>query len=179
MAGDTGEVLLGVRHDTASITAADGKYTPLQTDAEGNLRVLGALSNGSTADAHRNNTEITIWASAARTAATTNSADLANYNARGVRLFLNITAATGTTPTLDIKVQAKDSVSGTYHDLTGVAFAQQTTTASLDLVLYPGATVTANRSVSSPLPRTWRLVATIGGTDTPTFTFSLGASYTL
>lgn len=121
------------------------------------------------------NSEATVFASAARTS-TTNSTDQVNRFARGVRLHLNISAASGTTPTLDLKVQTKDAVSGTYIDLPGAAFAQKTTTGSDDLTIYPGVAETANETVSDVLSRTWRVVATIGGT-TPSFTFSVGAAY--
>lgn len=121
------------------------------------------------------NAEATVLASAVRTA-TANSADQVNRFARGVRLFLNITAASGTAPTLDIKVQTKDPVSGVYLDLPGAVFAQKTTTGSDDLTVYPGVAETANETVSDALSRTWRVVATIAGT-TPSFTFSVGAAY--
>jgi hypothetical protein len=107
---------------------------------------------------------------------TTNSADLANYGARGVVLVLDVTAASGTSPTLDVKVQVKDTLSGKYVDLAGAAFAQKTAANTSMLTIYPGSTVAANVSISIPLPDTWRVVATIGGT-TPSFTFTLGAHY--
>lgn len=125
--------------------------------------------------AHDANSDFTVFESAARTA-TTNSTDMENRGARGVRLFLAVTAASGTTPTLDVKVQVKDPINDTYIDLPGSAFAQKTTTATDELTIYPGVTVAANRAVSQPLSQKWRVVATIGGT-TPSFTFSLAACY--
>lgn len=92
----------------------------------------------------------------------------------GVKLFLNITAVSGTSPTLDVKVQQFDPVSGNYCDVAGCAFAQKTTTGIDDLTIYPGVTVVANRAVSTVLSDHLLLVYTIGGTDTPTFTFSVG-----
>jgi hypothetical protein len=118
---------------------------------------------------------VTIFASAARTA-TANSADQNSSGAKGVHLVLDITVATGTTPTLDVKVQRKDAESGKYVDIPGAAFAQKTTNGIDDLVVYPGIAETANRSVSDVLSEEWRAVATIGGT-TPSFTFSLAGSY--
>lgn len=120
-------------------------------------------------------TEETVFTSAARTA-TANSADQENYQFRGCILLLNISAASGTTPTLDLKVQLYDKTSGAYMDIPSAAFAQKTTTGSDSLVIYPGIAETANRSVSDVIPRNWRVVATIAGT-TPSFTFSLGVSY--
>lgn len=123
------------------------------------------------------NAQATVLASAVRTS-TANSDDQVNRFARGVRLYLDVTAASGTTPTLDVKVQTKDPVSSTYIDLPGAAFSQKTTTGSDDLTIYPGVAETANETVSDALSRTWRVVATIGGT-TPSFTFSVGAAYIL
>ena len=110
----------------------------------------------------RLNKSVSVFASSARTA-TENSSDQTNDNARGVRLFLDITAASGSSPTLDVKVQTKDPVSDSYVDLTGAAFAQQNSTATLDLVVYPGIGETANRAVSDVLSSVWRVVATYGG----------------
>jgi hypothetical protein len=121
------------------------------------------------------NNEITVIASTTKSA-TFNSDEQDNNEYKGIRLSLNISAMSGTSPTLDIKLQHKDPVSGTWIDITGAAFAQKTSTGTDDLVIYPGITSTANRRVSDALPRKWRAVCTIGGT-TPSVTFSLGGSY--
>lgn len=122
----------------------------------------------------RNKTE-TVFALAAR-AVTENSAEQVNGYARGVRLTLDVTAASGTSPTLTVKLQAKDAVSGKYVDIAGAAFTAKTAAGTDELVVYPGIAETANETVSDVIPDAWRAVATIGGT-TPSFTFSLGASY--
>lgn len=114
-----------------------------------------------------------ILTSAARTA-TGQTGDF-TVPGRGMTLFLDISAASGTTPTLDVKVQAKDPVSGEYVDWPSAAFAQKTATGTDTLTIYPGITASANRAVSSILPNIWRVVYTIGGT-TPSFTFTLAAS---
>ena len=154
----------------AAAALADGAENPTIARAAVDNQVF----NGTTWDRQRGNTETTVFASAARTA-TANSADQTNYNHRGMRLTLDITASGGTTPTLDVKIQAKDSVSGKYVDIAGAAFTQKTGTGTDELVVYPGVAETANESVSDVIPRTWRAVATIGGT-TPTFTFTLAAA---
>lgn len=124
--------------------------------------------------------ETVLFASAARTT-NENSNEQVNspsqFRYKGVRLFLDITAVTGTNPTLDVKLQAKDPASDKWFDVTGAAFAQQTGTGTALLTLYPGIKETANDEVSEILPDTWRIATTIGGTDTPTFTFSLGAEW--
>jgi len=121
------------------------------------------------------NHEVIVLGSAARTV-TLNSPDQENPACRGVRLYLDVTAASGTTPTLDVKVQTKDPASGTYADLPGAVFTQKTAVSFDDLTIYPGIAETANETVSDALSATWRLVATIGG-GTPSFTFSVGAAY--
>jgi hypothetical protein len=121
------------------------------------------------------NVEITVLPSEARTI-TSNSNAQTNYEYKGIRLSLSITAASGTTPTLDIKLQHQDLVSGSWIDITGAAFAQKTGAGTDDVVIYPGITSTANRRVSDALPKTWRVVSTLGGT-TPSFTYSLSGCY--
>lgn len=163
--GDLGEMMLGVRNDTpGTLAGTSGDYAPVQLDSEGMLRVIP-----------HGNYEVNVFPSAARTSSA-NSSDQTNHHARGVRLHLDITAASGTSPTLDVKLQAK--IGSQYIDIAGAAFAQKTTTGTDELVVYPGVAETANESVSDIIPRTWRAVATIGGT-TPSFTFRLDASYVL
>lgn len=113
-------------------------------------------------------------ASAARTA-NGQSADLSNVAHKGVSLILDITVVSGT-PTLDVKLQAKDPISGAYVDIPGAAFAQKTGAGTSMLLVYPGVAETANAEVSTVIPRTWRIAWTIGG-GTPSLTFSVGLTY--
>lgn len=115
----------------------------------------------------------TIFASAARTASV-DSIDFMAPERQGALFLLSITAVTGTTPTLDLKVQCKDEISGSYIDLPGGSFAQKTGTGTDSLLIYPGIGETANRMESNVMPMIFRVVATIAGT-TPSFTFSLSA----
>jgi hypothetical protein len=151
---------------TASVTA-DGN-SAAQIPA-----TVGYVFNESTFDRVRNNRGLTVFASAARTS-TTNSADQVNYNGVGALFFLDISAVSGTLPTLDLKIQVKDPTSGNYVDLPNAAFAQKNATGTSMLVVYPGITTAANAAVSGILARLFRAVATIGGT-TPSFTFTLSA----
>ena len=109
-----------------------------------------------------------------------NSADLSNTDWRGVNVVVNVTAITGTTPTLTVSIQGKDPVSGQYYTLLTNATAISANGTYL-FALYPGGpTSTTSPSFSSPapLPRTWRILYTIGGT-TPAVTATMGASYIL
>lgn len=110
----------------------------------------------------------TLLASAARTA-TTSSADQTNYNAKGVRVFINVTvdaAAASVVPTITVK----DPVSGVYTAiLTGAAI---TATGHTVLTVYPGATVAAGVTLSTALGKTWRVTMTHADTDS--MTYSIG-----
>lgn len=133
------------------------------------------LYNGASFDYEQGNLDVAVLASAARTA-TGNGPDMVNKDASGVVLTLDITAVSGTTPTLDVKVQSKDSLTGKYVDIPGAAFSQKNGVLTDQLVVYPGVAVSANKAVSNVLPRNWRIVYTIGGT-TPSFTFAVSAAY--
>lgn len=129
------------------------------------------------------NVEFTVFASAARTEGggpNYDSEDFENKYARGVTLFLNITTADGTNETLDVKVQAKDPVSGEYIDILNESFAQKTATGTSMITIFPGLVETANVAVSGAMPRTWRVRATVGSTNSDgSFTFSMGGCYHL
>lgn len=103
---------------------------------------------------------------------TGNGSDFTDLTNTGGFFFLNITAASGTLPTLDVKIQVKSVAQGIYIDLPGAAFTQKTATGTDMLVVRSDITAVANKAVSSPLPATFRLVWTVGGT-TPSFTFSV------
>lgn len=142
--------------------------------------MLGAaamLFNGTTFERARGNVVVTAEASSAKTATGAGAAQT-NFNARGALLFLNVSAASGTTPTLDVRVQVQDPISLAWFDLPGAAFPQRTAVSTAMLEVYPGLVDAANVRVGRALPRTWRLAWTLGGT-TPSFTFSVGVQYVL
>jgi len=126
-------------------------------------------------DRWRNNIEATVLSSAARTASG-NSADQTNHNARGILIIIDVTAVSGTSPTLQIRVQAKCPVSGKYYTIAQTA--TWSTIGTRAMAVYPGASdsqaLMDNNEV--PLPRTYRVRYIIGGTN-PSFTFSVGAMY--
>jgi hypothetical protein len=94
-----------------------------------------------------------------------------------------VSAVTGTTPTCSVQLQV--SYDGTNFDNYGPASTALVAAGRITLLVYPtnasqaaGATpanLAAGASVfqamNMPLPRTWRLVYTLGGT-TPSFTFT-------
>lgn len=101
-----------------------------------------------------------------------------NEVARGVTLLVNVSAASGTTPTLAFTVQAKDPASGNWFAL-GPASTTITTTGQQVIQLSLGdGTDSAAVTIPVSLPALpWRVAYTIGGT-TPSFTFSVGYAYT-
>lgn len=96
--------------------------------------------------------------------ATSDAIDLTGFTeATAIFAVLNSgKASVGTTPTLNVKVQTCATVDGSYVDVTGYAFPQITDAADFcgELPIVPAA-----------CSRFIKIVATIGGTDTPTFTF--------
>jgi hypothetical protein len=117
----------------------------------------------------------TVEASSAKTA-TGNGTTQTNANGTGAMFYINVSAASGTTPTLAVRVQVQDPVSTTWFDINGAVTPTLTGISTAMLTVYPGISEAANTKVSQALPRTYRVAWTIGGT-TPSFTFSVGVQY--
>ena len=101
-------------------------------------------------------------ASASVTATATSSAiDLKEFDG-DVLLVLNCAAGTGSSPTLDIKVQDSDETGGTYADLSGATFTQVTDSASVQ-------TLEVNKDECK---RFIKLVQTVGGSS-PVFVYGV------
>lgn len=92
----------------------------------------------------------------------TNGADMDNSNCRGVVVFVNISAITGTTPTFTVTIQGKDKVSGQYYTL--LASAALNATGLTVLRVYPGIAVSANVTANDVVPSQFRVITAIGGT---------------
>lgn len=95
---------------------------------------------------------------------------------RGVQLVVDITAITGTTPTLTVIVEGMDEASGKFYAL--LTSAALSATGTTLLTVYPGVTAAANVAAAQALPKTWRVRYTIAGT-TPAVTATVGASLVL
>ena len=146
--------------------AADAYANPTITHEGADLM----LFNGTTWDRMRNNFATTADSSAARTS-TVAGATVTNFNAKGAVITINVTAVSGTSPTLIAKLQYSPDGGTTWIDYTNkpvtatISAIGQTT-----LIVCPGVTEVANSAVSLPLPRIVRMYYTIGGT-TPSLTF--------
>lgn len=137
------------------------------------------LYNETTYDRGRGNTQGTLLASAARTAQTS-SPTQTNYNARGVVVFLNVTAASGTGG-LQPVMQGLDPVSGNGFSLNATPTAV-ITTGTFAYVWYPGAVLPGGGTsiaqvLSAPVPRTWAVTIVVG--NATSYTYSLGYSLIL
>ena len=114
----------------------------------------------------------TIFASAARTATANSARFRRDVNTTGIAVTVDVTAVSGTSPTLTVKLQAYDQVSGKYIDVPGAVTASITGTTTARYVVHPAITASSNVAVAQVCPEMFRLVATIGGT-TPSFTMSV------
>lgn len=121
-----------------------------------------------------NRTETIIPSTALTASGHTNA--ITNYGYSGVTFMINVSAVSGTTPSLEVKVQAKDELSGNFIDVPGAVVSGLTEAQLWRLTIYPGITATSNINVNNVLPRVYRISYTIGGT-TPSVTFSISANY--
>jgi hypothetical protein len=99
-------------------------------------------------------------ASAARTATATGTA-FSTADLDSLTGTLTVTVVSGTNPTMDVTLET--TADGTNYYTVG-AFVQKT------------AAATADAKIFAPLGSLSRWKWTIGGTDTPTFTFSISAT---
>jgi hypothetical protein len=104
---------------------------------------------------------VTIAPAAARAVSGVGTAVAGNGPASTMRVQLNVTAASGTTPTLDVVLE--DSVDGSnFNAITGGTFTQFTATGRQAI------------DITAPFTDNIRARWTVGGT-TPSFTFSVVA----
>lgn len=79
---------------------------------------------------------VELFAAARKSSSATGSdVDLKGYinpGGRQMKAFLSVTGVSGTSPTLDVKIQEADATS-TYTDITSASFTQLTTTGSQEI----------------------------------------------
>lgn len=130
------------------------------------------LFNGTNWDRQRGCYEQTVLASATRTLAT-DSADLTNYNARGVIVVIDVTSLNAVTPIITVTIQGKSSLGSDYYTI--LAAAAISTVSVTVLRIYPGLTAVANLTASDVLPRIWR--ASVAVADADAMDYSINAIY--
>lgn len=182
-AAQSGTWTVGANSTTGSAVPANGFYMAGK-DASGNLAgvlvsslgdgvvsssgMVNAIStafNGSNYDRLHNNEAVTLLASAARTTTQT-SADLVNYNgASFLDVILDVTAVA--TSSLTLAVDAKDPASGKYYNL--ITGATVSTVSTNVYRVGVGLTAAANSIVNLPVPRTFRIVVTVGNANSTTY----------
>lgn len=137
------------------------------------------LYNGVNLDSYTNNVELTLLASAARTA-TTPTPDQTNYNWRGLVLFIDVTARAGAT-TLTPSLQIKDPIGGDYITVWTAAAAINTADGSFAYLFYPSPLADAaelyTEAVDLTIPRTWRV--NVVHSDGSSITYSVAAGMIL
>lgn len=129
---------------------SSGDWSEIQRD--GNALQVKALGSTGTA-----------LASEARTTSV-NSDDITVAVGARLGVFLDVTAASGTSPTLDVTVKAKDPASGKYFTIG--SFTQATGVTTEAIWIGGGADTEFTTD-------TFRVETTVGGV-TPSFTFSVG-----
>lgn len=118
---------------------------------------------------HYHGTQITHAAAAAGAT----GAPVIDRDRVGVLIGINVTAITGTVPTLTVILEGMDEATGVYYPiLTSAAIAATGLTV---LTVLPGITAAANVSAAAPMPITWRVRTTIAGT-TPAVTATVSAT---
>ena len=147
----------------AAITAAaDGFSNPTALETVS----FPHLYNGTTWDRMRGVTHVELLAGATNRAATNNSPDQTNYNAKGVVIFFDVTTVPGS-DTVHLKIQSLDIAEAkaeTFMVTPTISAAQRDT-----YIIYPGVGAAAEdivEVVGYPLPRKWRIQIVHSGSGT-------------
>lgn len=104
---------------------------------------------------------------------TQGGAVLFNTQFHSAQFLLNVTAVSGTNPTLTPRIQIQEPTSGSFLDLPGGTFTTRTATGVTVFEIGPGLKTIVGRAKNGFLPARFRLHYTIGGTDSPSFTVNL------
>lgn len=105
-------------------------------------------------------------------AGTVTTSDLLNPNGSGCTVVVDITAISGTSPTLTVTVQGKDVASGKYYTI--ISGAALNATGTTVMRVYPGIIQTdTNVLASKTMPEWFRISYTVGGTS-PSVTATIG-----
>lgn len=102
------------------------------------------------------------------------SAEQFNNGWTGLRLDIDITALTGTSPTVTYIVESFDAAKGGW--VTELQSSAQSATGHLVLQVDPRVAAVANQAAQRILPQRWRVRTTLGGTS-PAVTHSILATY--
>lgn len=135
---------------------ADGDRVNAHFDVNGRLRVV-----------NMGQAIISYLAMSARTSSPAVQTGQYNTVGRGLTVFINVTAVSGT-PALTVFLDFLDPVSVTASRML-IQSAAISSTGLYRLVIYPGVDAVANQTVSDVLPRLWRVRAVHGNADSITY----------
>lgn len=144
--------------------------TPNADTQSSGASVLGVANwnhyfGGTSYERARNNVDVTLLASAARTTTQT-SADIITYNTGAIVITLDVT--TNASGSITLSIDGKDGASGKYQNLlTGLAVASATGT--FVYVIDPAIPDSANSKAQRRLPRTIRIVVTANNANSATY----------
>ena len=114
--------------------------------------------------------DVTLLASAARTATTASPGQVNDQGYEGVIVNFNVSAVSGSA-SLTAKIQGYDAVSNSWYDI--VASAAITATGLTTLTCSPRLTAVSNKVANAHLPTTWRAIIVASTSDS--CTYSIGA----
>lgn len=157
-----------------SAASADALANPTITQ----IGADNMLFNGTSWDRQRGMSVATTTGDTGAKTVTGNGATQTNAGNKGLQLFIVLGVVSGTSPTAVFKLQGSVDGGTNFYDIPGAATASLTASTNVGMTIYPGLVATAasattgtTLTLSNALPRTWRVVWTIGGT-TPSFTIT-------
>lgn len=153
-----------VQNNSVAIQMADSDGDTASTVPE----FAPGLYNGTTIDRQRGNyyTSQLLGGSGLTTSQT--GTDQTNYNGRGVQVVFDMTSVG--TGNVTLTIQGYNPVANKYYTL--LAGAAVTTNTTNVYTVYPGNQVAVNASASTVVPRTWRVITTVGNSNPTTYTVS-------
>jgi hypothetical protein len=125
-----------------------------------------------TQDLSKIGTNVEALASSVKTA--TFSTPPQYCNGIGTDVVIDVTAVSGTAPSVVTKLQRLDETSGKWLDIPGAATAALTAVGTQTLQIYPGIAAVANQAVNRVMAKVWRATCTVTGTA-PSFTMTISA----
>lgn len=134
------------------------------------LVMLPSIGLPQRAQAHQQRKRV-VFAPAARTATATSETFSVEPETSSLTIYLAVTAVTGTTPTLDLKIQDSPDGGVTWFDVgTG------TGAGTGNFVQATGATTQVKELTVRKFGRQLRVIGTLGGTN-PSFTYAVHVVY--
>ena len=120
-----------------------------------------------------NKNQLNVLSLNAQGAGTVQSSTINNPYGRGIKLVVNVSAISGTSPSLVVTLQGHDPSRNVNYTL--LASAAITAVGTTVLTVYPGLVAAANSVANDVLPIQWNVKAVVSGT-TPSVTATVGAS---